>query len=263
MLETSLSQPAWVIGVAVAINDITVMQWSILACSALIIGVAKTGLPGIGITAIPLVAMVIPARESTGLILPMLIVGDIFAVCFYHRHAVWSHLLRLIPFSITGIVIGFYAMKVIPSQYFGPLIGGTILLMLGLNYWRTRKGDNVPVPEGWWFPVCMGLVGGITTMMANAAGPVMVIFLLAMRLPKTEFIGTGAWFFLVVNCLKVPFSTGLGLINPDSLKFNLILLPLIVIGALAGVRLAKKVPEKIFNTLVQVLAAAMAVKLLF
>lgn len=247
---------------AVTITDITILQWSILACSALIIGLAKTGLPGVGIAAIPLVAMVIPARESTGLILPMLIVGDIFAVCFYHRHAVWGHLFKLIPFAVAGIVIGYYVMKVLPSRYFAPFIGVTILVMLGLNFWRIRRGENVSVPEGWWFPVCMGLTGGITTMMANAAGPIMVIYLLAMKLPKTEFIGTGAWFFLMVNCLKVPFSTGLGLINPDSLRFNLLLLPLIIIGALLGVRLARVVPEKTFNVLVQILAATMAIKLL-
>jgi uncharacterized membrane protein YfcA len=245
------------------IGDITAGGWAILGVSALLIGMAKTGLPGVGILAIPLVAWVIPARESTGLLLPMLIVGDIFAVSYYHRHAVWKHLGRLLPFAIMGIVAGYWGMQHIPDRYFGPIIGGTILVMLILNYWQDSRGDDVQVPKGWWFPVIMGLIGGVTTMMANAAGPILVIYLLAMQLPKTGFIGTGAWFFLIINCLKVPFSANLGLINPGSLTFNLILLPVIILGALTGIRLTKRIPEKAFRILVQIFAVAAAIKLLF
>jgi len=237
--------------------------WAILALSALFIGLAKTGLPGVGILAIPLVALVIPARQSTGLMLPMLIIGDIFAVSYYHRHAVWKHLLRLLPFAVPGIMAGYWGMQYIPDHYYAPIIGGIILTMIGLGYWQNRSSDGAHVPEGWWFPVTMGLIGGITTMMANAAGPVMVIYLLAMRLPKTGFIGTGAWFFLLVNCFKVPFSAHLGLINPASLTFNLILLPLLLLGLFTGIRLVKKIPEKAFAVIVQVFAVAAAIKLLF
>jgi uncharacterized membrane protein YfcA len=109
----------------------------------------------------------------------------------------------------------------------------------------------------------MGLLAGITTMMANAAGPVMAIYLLAMQLPKTEFVGTGAWFFFVINWLKVPFSVNLDLITAQTIKFNLTMLPLIVVGAVAGILILKRIPQKAFGVLVQILAAAAAVKLLF
>jgi len=136
--------------------------------------------------------------------------------------------------------------------------------MLSVNYWRIRaKGEDAPVPTQWWFAVALGFMAGVTTMMANAAGPVMIIYLLAMRLPKVEFVGTGAWFFFVVNWLKVPFSANLELMTAESVKLNLMMLPFIAIGAVAGIFLLKRIPQKAFNVIVQILAAAAAIKLLF
>jgi len=240
-------------------------DWIIVGIAALVIGISKTGIPGLGILAIPLVAWVIPAKQSTGVILPMLIVGDIFAMMYYKRHAVWPHLIRLIPWAVTGIILGYLIMDHIVDRQLRPIIGLIVLVMLGVNYWRTHryKGQEIPIPGQWWFAAVMGLLAGITTMLANAAGPIMAIYLLAMQLPKNEFLGTGAWYFLLLNCFKVPFSANLGLINPGSLTLNLVNLPLIVIGALSGVRLVKIIPEKTFNALIQVLAAVAAAKLLF
>jgi uncharacterized membrane protein YfcA len=121
-----------------------------------------------------------------------------------------------------------------------------------------------PIPFGWWFPVLIGLIGGVATMMANAAGPIMIIYLLGMRMPKTQFVGTWAWFFLLVNAIKVPFSASpeLGLINPHSLQFNLILSPLIIGGAIAGARLVKYLPQKTFTKWMQIFAVLGALQLL-
>lgn len=236
-------------------------RWLVLGGSALLIGISKTGLPGVGIIAILMAAMVIPAKESTGLILPMLIVGDIFAVAYYRRHAVWKHLLKLLPFSVTGVVLGTVGLGYVTNEQLRPIIGGIVLVMLVLNYLHHRRPD-AKIPDGWWFPIVMGLIGGTTTMMANAAGPIMVIYLLAMRLPRNEFLGTGAWYFLLMNCFKVPFSMGLSLITFDSLKMNLTLAPLVVLGAIVGVRLAKRIPEKGFGRIVQILALVAAIELI-
>jgi uncharacterized membrane protein YfcA len=99
-------------------------------------------------------------------------------------------------------------------------------------------------------------------MMANAAGPIMIIYLLAMQLPKIEFVGTSAWFFFVINWLKVPFSAKLKLMTLATVKLNLIMLPFIAIGAVVGIFFLKRIPQKAFNAVVQILAAAAAVKLL-
>lgn len=243
--------------------DITPAGWAILAFSSFLIGISKTGVPGVGILAIPFVAAVLPAKASTGLILPMLIVGDVFAVAYYRQHTVWRHLVRLMPCAAVGIAIGAGLMGVVNDRQLRPIIGGTVLAMLAINQWRSARAQgDLSVPEGWWFPVVMGLLAGVTTMMANAAGPIMTLYLLAMQLPRTVFVGTGAWYFLLLNCFKVPFSRGLGLINPDSVQINLRLAPAIVVGAVLGLFVLKHIPEKAFNQAVQVLAAVAAVNLL-
>lgn len=244
--------------------DLSVIQWLVTAISAVMIGMAKTGLPGVGILCVPLMASIMPAKASTGIVLPMLIFADIFAVAYYHRHAVWSHLLRLMPWALAGIIIGFLIMGRINDAQLKPVIGVIVFVMLGLNYVRDRiNGENANVPTQWWFAAALGLVAGITTMLANAAGPIMIIYLLAMRLEKNEFIGTGAWYSLILNCVKVPFSMHLGLITAASAKFNLLLFPCVLIGVVAGILLLNKIPQKTFTFTVQLLALLAALNMLF
>lgn len=239
-------------------------QWCVALFCALSVGVSKTGLPGIGILGIPLMAMIMPAKASTGIILPMLIFGDIAAVSYYHRHAVWSHLWRLLPWSFAGIVIGYLIMERITDAQLTRVIGVIVLVMLALNALRERlTSDSAHIPTQWYFAAFLGLTAGVTTMMANAAGPIAMIYLLAMRLPKNEFIGTGAWFFFVVNCVKVPFSLKLGLITADSFRFNLILFVAVAAGAALGILLVKRMPQRAFNIAVQALAVVAAIKMLF
>jgi hypothetical protein len=228
------------------------------------VGTTKTGMPGLGILIVPLMALVLPTRQSTGILLGILVLADLFAITYHRRNAKWGHVLRLLPAAFAGIVVGYFGLKFVNDRQLKPIIGGIVLIMLGVNYWRTRvKGEDVPVPTQWWFAVALGFMAGITTMMANAAGPIMIIYLLAMRLPKVEFVGTAAWFFFVVNWLKVPFSANLDLMTAESVKLNLMVLPFIAIGAVAGIFLLKRIPQKAFNIIVQVLAAAAAIKLLF
>lgn len=228
------------------------------------VGTTKTGMPGLGILIVPLMALVLPARQSTGILLGILILADLFAITYHRRNARWGHVLRLLPAAFAGIVAGYFGLKFVNDEQLKPIIGGIVLVMLGVNYWRIRvKGEDAPVPTQWWFAAALGFMAGVTTMMANAAGPIMIIYLLAMRLPKVEFVGTGAWFFFVVNWLKVPFSANLDLITAESVKLNLMMLPFIAIGAVTGIFLLKRIPQKAFNAVVQILAAAAAIKLLF
>jgi uncharacterized membrane protein YfcA len=244
--------------------DLSPVGWLVVGFCAFVVGVSKTGIPGLGILHVPLMAMVLPARQSTGILLGMLILGDLFAAGYYRRSAEWKHVLRLLPPALAGIVAGWQAMRFVTNRQLAPIIGGIVLAMLALNYWRTRvHGEDTPVPTQWWFAGALGFLAGVTTMMANAAGPVMVIYLLAMRLPKFAFIGTSAWFFFAVNWLKVPFSVNLNLITWDSIRLDLGMLPLIVAGSVAGIFFLHRIPQRAFNGLVQVLAAAAALKLLF
>ena len=228
------------------------------------VGTSKTGMPGIGILIVPLMALVLPTRQSTGILLGILILADLFAITYHRRNARWGHVLRLLPAAFAGIVSGYFGLKFVNDQQLKPIIGGIVLVMLGINYWRIRiKGEDALVPTQWWFAVALGFMAGITTMMANAAGPIMIIYLVAMRLPKVEFVGTAAWFFCVVNWLKVPFSANLKLMTIESVKLNLMVLPFIAVGGGAGIFLLKRIPQRAFNAVMQILATAAAIKLLF
>lgn len=240
--------------------NISIAGWIILCLAGFFIGVSKTGIPGIGTLAIVMTAIVIPARASTGIILPMLIVGDIFAVTYYKRHACWQYLFRLIPYAVAGIITGYLALGRMDDSQLRPIIGFIVLLLLGLNESDILNQWNIPAK--WYFAAVIGLSAGFTTMIANAAGPIMIIYLLAMRLPKEEFIGTGAWYFFLLNWFKVPFSANLGLINNQSLLLNLKVVPAIVIGAITGIYLLKKIPQRLFEAIIKVLTVIAAIKLI-
>jgi len=236
-----------------------------LMASGFMIGFSKTAVPGLGMLGVLVSAMALPARASTGIVLVMLICGDVFAIAYYRRNAVWPHLLRLFPYALAGIVIGYLLLGRIDDNQLRPVIGLLILSILALNYWwnKNKKSEPINIPSRWWFAALMGLMAGTTSMLANVAGPIMIIYLLAMKLPKKEFIGTGAWYFFLGNLCKVPFSARLGLISGSSLKLNLMLFPGIAFGAVLGILVLKKMPERAFNIIVQVLTAATALKLLF
>ncbi|MHC4927423.1 MAG: sulfite exporter TauE/SafE family protein [Planctomycetota bacterium] len=240
-------------------------QWAALLVGGFLIGVAKTGLPGVGILVVPLLAMAFGGKPSVGLLLPILIFADIFAVTYYRRHGEWKHLMKLLPWALVGVGIGFFVLKMIDSEQLKPVIGAIVLVMLGLRF-QTLLGkdkDSDHVSHNRLFAATMGTAAGVTTMMANAAGPVMTLYLLSMGFDKKKFIGTAAWFFFIVNWIKVPLMGGLGMITLESLKLDLVAFPAVAVGAFAGIWLLKRIPQKLFNMIALALAAAAAVKLLF
>jgi len=246
------------------LTHFTVDQWLLAFLAALLIGMAKSGLAGLGLFPVLLMADVLPARESTGVVLPLLICGDLLAVGFFRKHAHWKHLRGLLPPAILGIFVGFLFMRMsFSNTLFRHVIGWIVLGMVVLQLVRKvlpAKFEHIPHTQG--FAWGMGGLAGITTMMANAAGPVMALYLLAVDLPKLQFVGTSAWFFLIVNLIKVPFSWKLGLIGAHSLLFNLILSPAVALGILAGRHLLKLIPQKLFEYLALGFAAIAALRLL-
>lgn len=244
--------------------DVSAVGWVVVALCAIMVGISKTGIPGFGILVVPLMASVLPARASTGALLGILILADLFAITYHRHNAKWGHVLRLLAPSLAGVVAGYFAMKVVNDRQLAPIIGGIVLVMLAVNYWRTTtKGKDAPIPTQWWFAAGLGFLAGVTTMMANAAGPITTIYLLAMRLPKVKFVGTAAWFFFVINWLKVPFSVSLDIMSRESIKLDVLMLPFIAAGAVIGILFLKRIPQKAFSAIVQILAAAAAIKLLF
>lgn len=241
--------------------DFSAFQWSIALICAVMIGFAKTGIPGSGALVAPLMATIIPAKESTGFVLPMLIMADVLAIVYWRRHVEWRQLARLLPWAWIGIVLGYLCMGRISNDQLKVFIGVLVLVLMGISWLRDRKVPDDRIPSHWLFAAFMGVLAGFTSMMANAAGAVMVIYLMAMRLRKEEFIGTTAWFFWIVNLSKLPFSHRLDLITAQSLRTNIALLPCIVVGGILGVSAAHRIPQKGFNIVVKILAAGAAIYL--
>jgi uncharacterized membrane protein YfcA len=227
--------------------------WGVLG--ALCVGLSKGGISGLGIVAAPLFALVFPPKESTGLVLVILICADLVSVSLFRRHAIWAHIIRLFPFAALGIFLGYHSFKVLDSRQVGQMMGVILLALVALQIYRKQKTkgeaaqEAVLVPDSFWLVALTGVVAGFTTMVANAAGPVMILYLLAMRLPKMEFIGTSAWYFLTLNLFKVPFSYDLGLINLQSLKIDAMFAPVAMGSVLAGRWLLKFIDQELFEQL--------------
>ena len=225
-------------------------QWALGALGALLVGLSKTGIPGLGILNIAIFALVFPARESVGLVLVILICGDLVAVTTYRRDASWPHLIRLCPWAAAGVVLGYFALGRVNDSQMRHLIGVILLCLVVFQFIRSRRpaapnSEDLPVRP--WLAPLAGITAGFTTMVANAAGPVMVLYLLAMRLPKILFVGTAAWYFLILNIFKLPFSASLGLINPSSLSVALWLGPFAILGALIGRPVITRLNQRMFE----------------
>ena len=238
-------------------------QWALAVAGALAIGLAKTGINGLGMLAVVIFANLLPARQASGFVLPMLVFADVVAVASYRQHAQWNHLWKLFPWTAAGVVAGYFALGRIDDRQARVMIGIIVLSLLGLHLGRRWRATGEEREHAVWFAPMIGVLAGFTTLVANAAGPLMAIYLLAMRLPKMEYMGTGAIFFLLMNLFKVPFMMNLGLVNAQSFTGNLVLLPAVIIGALAGRVILGRIDQKLFENLALGLSAAAGLRLLF
>ncbi len=213
----------------------------------LLIGMAKTGVHGAGMIAVPLLAIVFGGKDSSGIMLPILMFADVFGVYYYHRHAKSAHLKRLIPAAFMGVVAGTIAGQYINDQIFRQLMAVFIFGSLIIMIWMERsKMKNVPTSR--WFAISMGILGGFTSMVGNLAGSVMALYLLSMKLPKNEFIGTAAWFFMILNFLKVPFHVfGWKTITMNSFMMDTLTIPAVAIGAWLGVFIIKYINDNYYR----------------
>lgn len=245
-------------------------QWIFAFIGAGIIGFSKTGIGGLTLLAVALFTQIFPGhtKQVSGLILPLLIVGDVVAVLSYRRHTQWRFLWKLFPWTALGVLAGWLAMGRIDDRQARVIVGAIILAMVLMHLWRRRRNASAVTSQtadqhGAWFAPTIGILAGFTTLIANAAGPLMAVYLLAMRLPKFEFVGTGAIFFMILNWFKVPFMIDLGLITVDSAKLNLLLAPVVIGGALFGRALLPRINQNVFENLALALSALTGAKMLF
>jgi uncharacterized membrane protein YfcA len=244
-------------------------HWAGLIIGSICIGVSKTGITGISTVAIPLFVLVFGAKPSTGVILPMLCFADLLAVIYYRRSGEWKYIIRLIPWALAGFGLALLVDRFVSARGFKILIGICILAGLAVmlrndlpKLFRKKDQDPVKPPSAWWFTALFGVLGGFSTMIGNAAGPIMSVFLLSVGLPKTSFIGTAAWFFMIINYLKIPVQyIAWHNITKESLFFDLIMLPFIVAGIWLGILFVKKISESHYRIAVYILTLVSTVLL--
>jgi len=245
--------------------DLSVLAWVVLTIAAVIIGLSKAALPGAATVAVALFAAVLPAKQSTGVMLVLLIVGDMFALWVYRRHADLRTLLRLAPAVIVGLVAGGVFLAFASDEWVRRMIAVILLAVVAVRLVRRRfTHEKEPGTHTHRVAAAVyGSLGGFTTMVANAAGPVMSMYFIAGRFPVKAFLGTTAWFFAIVNIAKLPLSIGLGLITPHGLVIDIILVPVVIAAAFVGRWLAGRMSQTLFERVVIVLTIVGAVYLLF
>jgi len=233
--------------------------WIAAALGAFLVGVSKTGIAGLSILSIALFNHVFPSsKQASGLVLPLLIFGDVVAVFAYRKHTQWHYLWRLFPWTAIGVVLGYFAMGRISDHAVRILIGWIIVSLVMLSFWQkylSGPTENRGTAFHWSVGALIGVTAGFITLIANAAGPLMAVYLVAMRLPKMEYVGTAAVFFLLLNLFKVPFMVDLGLITTTSFGFNLALAPAVFLGTVAGRWLLARINQNLFEQLVLSLSA--------
>jgi hypothetical protein len=242
------------------------LQWICAVLGAFMVGVSKAGITGLSILSVALFTHVFPSsKQASGLVLPLLIFGDFVAVLSYRAHTQWRYLWKLLPWTAAGVVLGYFALGHISDRTARIMIGVIIVSLCVLGYWRRYLTVRTQEDTGTWhwsLAAALGVVAGFITLVANAAGPLMAIYLIAMRLPKMQFVGTAAVFFMLLNLFKVPFMVKLGLITAPSFQFNLMLAPAVLLGAFAGRWLLVRINQQLFENLVLALSAIAGVLLI-
>ena len=237
-------------------------EWILAVVAALGVGIGKAGLSGMSMFHVLVFAFLFGARASTGVVLPLLLVGDVAAVRIFHQHARWDYVRRMLPPACLGVVLAAWFMRDLDETVYRPVIGWVTLTLSILQFVRMyRPGWFGNVPHARWFAWTMGILAGAATMLANAAGPVFAVYLIAVGLPKMEFVGTSAWFFFIINLFKVPFSIALGLIRGQTLMVNLILAPAVLVGVLTGRWLLERIPQRLFEHMLLAFAVLAALRL--
>lgn len=244
-------------------SEISTTSWILSFLAAFVIGMSKAGIKGIAIINVTFMAIAFEAKQSTGIVLPLLVIADIFAVIYYNRHTQWKYVAKFLPWMILGIILGSMVGMDLPENAFKIFMAIIIFFTVGFIVWWDQKNTKT-VPTHWAFSSGVGTLAGFTTMVGNLAGPISNIYFLAMRLPKNHFIGTAAWLFLIINVFKLPFHFFVWeTISKETLLLDLKLIPGIMLGFLVGIKVVKMINEEIFRKMILILTALGAIIILF
>ena len=241
---------------------LSILQWVLISIAIFLLGASKSGIKGISIIIVLIMAFVFGEKSSTGILLPMLVCADILAVIYYNRHAQWHYIFKLLPFMALGVLVGVWVGDVISEIVFkrtmAIIIIASVLIMV---YTENRKSS---IPNNRLFAGTSGFLAGFATMIGNLAGPIANVYFLAIRLPKNEFIGTAAWIFFIINVFKLPFHFFIWkTITVDTLVLNTVMIPPVVIGFFVGAYIVKLISNVNYRRFILIITAVGGIILLF
>lgn len=241
--------------------------WWILILSAFLIGFCKTSFAAIGTIVVPIMALTFGAKESTGLLLPILCLADLGAIIYYRRSSSWKHLSKLLIWAILGLFVGILVDHYIPSSGFKYLLAFSILISVAVLLINEAKPKTKEATDKKPYKLLLpsyGIIGGFATMIGNAAGPILSVYLLSSKLPKLLFVGTSAWFFMAINYIKLPLQIWVwDNIYYESILIGVLMIPFILLGSILGIYVVKIVPESFFRKLVMWITLASGLVILF
>ena len=243
--------------------DLTAIQWVAVFFAFFLLGHSKSGIKGIGIIIVVILALVFTEKASTGILLPMLIFADILAVTYYRRHVKWKYIKKLIPWMVLGVLLGVWIGNHISAGLFKKLMAVIIIVSVVIMFYFDKK-SGIKIPDNTLFSSTTGLLAGFSTMIGNLAGPISNVYFLAMRLPKNEFIGTAAWLFFIINIFKLPFHIFIWkTVSKETLLFNLTQIPAVVLGFGTGVALVKLISNTKYRKFILIVTALGGLLLFF
>lgn len=235
----------------------------ILVAAAFFIGLAKAGFSGVSLISVFLLTEHFGAKEQVGVALPMLIMADLIVYPAYKKYGSWKPVFPLLWPALVGVALAVWVLHVLPNDTMRSVIGWIILFMVALQLfrkWAPVAFDAMAHSKA--FSVSAGVSGGVATMLANAAGPIMQLYLLSKNFKKLDLMGVSVRFFLIINILKLPLTAGMSLTTVDTLKLNFMMLPVIALGVLLGKKLMHIVPQKLFEAIIVITAVVAGVRLL-
>ena len=231
------------------------------AAAAFLVGLTKTGIPGLGNAVALLMVMAIPGKYSVGLLCTLLLIGDVFALRYYRLDGkVWL-ILKLLPSMAVGVAVGAYVLAALDEELFRPALGILVGALVFVELLR-RRGDSTTFAGHPMLASAVGFCAGFATTVGNAAGPIMSIYLLMMGLKKREFLGTITWYYFTFNALKIPVFMYIGVLPVEHFRYTVWLAPAVAIGAITGAIIFNYIPQRLFDILVLVLTAVGAAWLL-
>lgn len=242
--------------------NLSLVQWLAIGVAGFLLGASKSGIKGIGIVIILILAFVFGEKASTGVLLPMLIVADILAVIYYNKHVQWTYVLKLMPFMLLGVLVGVWFGNDISELVFKRIMAIIIILSVLVMIYTEKRKTNIPNNK--LFAHSTGFLAGFASMIGNLAGPIADIYFLAIRLPKNEFIGTGAWLFFIINVFKLPFHIFIwNTVSVETLVLNSVLVPALIIGFFVGAYIVKLISNVNYRRFIFIVTIIGAIVLLF